>query len=41
MTGPTLSARLAIMRDLVRELEQRVSGGEVPPEGPGELQGRD
>jgi hypothetical protein len=29
----TLTARMAVMRDLVRDLEQRVANGEVPPEG--------
>jgi hypothetical protein len=33
MPTQTFSGRLAVMRDLVRELEQRIAGGEVPTEG--------
>jgi hypothetical protein len=29
----SLTARMAVMRDLVRDLEQRVGNGELPPEG--------
>jgi hypothetical protein len=33
MAEQVLSARMAVMRDLVRELEQRVGAGEVPTDG--------
>ena len=33
MAEQLLSARMAVMRDLVQELEQRVGSGEVPTEG--------
>jgi hypothetical protein len=29
----SLTARMAVMRDLVRDLEQRVGAGELPPDG--------
>ena len=33
MSTQTFIARMAVMRDLVQELEQRIATGEVPPEG--------
>src|SRR5687767_5123367 len=33
MAGQSLSGRIAVMRDLVRDLEQRVGSGEMPPDG--------
>jgi hypothetical protein len=33
MMAETLTTRMAVMPDLVRDLEQRVGNGEVPPEG--------